>query len=61
MSGVGPSGIAVGAGVFAGGAATGKAAGALLPFTGVAFGIYLVLALTLIVAGFVLRRVAKRS
>ena len=61
MSGVGPSGIAVGAGVVAGGAATSKAAGALLPFTGIAFGIYVVLALTLIVVGFVLRRVAKSS
>ncbi len=61
MSGVGPSGIAVGGTVAATGAATGKAAGALLPFTGVAFGVYLVLALTLIIAGFVLRQVAKRS
>lgn len=61
MSGVGPSGVAVGATVAATGAATGKAAGALLPFTGVAFGAYLALALSLIVVGFVLRRVAKRS
>ena len=62
MSGVGPSGVAVGATVAATGAATGKAAGALLPFTGVAFGVYLVLAVSLIVIGFVLRRVAaKRS
>ncbi|MDQ4143096.1 MAG: hypothetical protein M3198_05000 [Actinomycetota bacterium] len=61
MSGVGPSGVAVGATVAATGAASGKAAGALLPFTGVAFGVYLVLAFVLIIAGFVLRQVAKRS
>ena len=61
MSGVGPSGVAVGATVAATGAASGKAAGALLPFTGVAFGVYLLVALTLIVVGFALRRVAKRS
>ncbi len=61
MSGVGPSGIAVGATVAATGAASGKAAGALLPFTGIAFGLYVAVAVCLIVAGFVLRRVAKKS
>jgi hypothetical protein len=61
MSGVGPSGVAVGATVAATGAATGKAAGALLPFTGIAFGVYVVLAASLIVVGLVLRHVAKRS
>ena len=61
MSGGGPSGIAVGATVAATGAATGKAAGALLPFTGVAFGVYVAVAVTLIIAGFVLRFAAKRS
>jgi hypothetical protein len=61
MSGVGPSGLAVGATVAATGAASGKAAGALLPFTGFAFAIYIALAVSLIVAGLVLRRVAKRS
>ena len=62
MSGVGPSGVVVGATVAATGAATGKAAGALLPFTGIAFGVYLVAAVCLVVVGFVLRRVAaKRS
>jgi hypothetical protein len=53
--------VAVGATVAATGAATGKAAGALLPFTGIAFGVYLAVALTLIVVGFVLRRIAKKS
>jgi hypothetical protein len=54
--------VVVGATVAATGAATGKAAGALLPFTGIAFGVYLVAALSLIIVGFVLRRVAtKRS
>ena len=62
MSGVGPSGVVVGATVAATGAATGKAAGALLPFTGIAFGVYLVAAMSLIIVGFVLRHVAtKRS
>ncbi len=61
MSGVGPSTVAAGTAVAATGAATGKAAGALLPFTGLAFGVYLALALALIVVGFVLRHVAKRS
>lgn len=59
MSGVGPTGVAVGASVAATGAA-GKAAGALLPFTGAAFGLYLIVAVCLIVTGFVLRRVAAR-
>ena len=62
MSGVGPSGVVVGATVAATGAATGKAAGALLPFTGIAFGVYIAIAVSLVIAGLVLRRVAtKRS
>lgn len=58
MSGVGPSGIAVGATVAATGAGAGKAAGALLPFTGIAFAAWIALAVGLIVVGFVLRKLA---
>ena len=60
MSGVGPSGVAVGATVAATGAASGKAAGALLPFTGVAFALWIVIAVGLITVGFVLRKAAAR-
>ena len=61
MSGVGPSGVVVGATVAATGAATGKAAGALLPFTGIAFGVYIAFAVSLVIVGLVLRRVATKG
>jgi hypothetical protein len=56
MSGV--SNGMVGAGVIGAGAAAGKSA--LLPFTGVAVGIYLAFAIGLLVTGFVLRHIAAR-
>ena len=60
MSGVGPSGL-VGAGaVAAGGAAVGKAAGAVLPFTGIAVGVYVAVAALLIIGGFALRKLAAK-
>lgn len=55
MSGVHHSAVA--GATLATGAVAGKAAHAVLPFTGFAVGIYLVFAVGLIVAGFVLRRV----
>ena len=54
MSGVHHSAVA--GATLATGAVAGKAAGAVMPFTGVAVGIYLVFAIGLIVGGFVLRR-----
>jgi hypothetical protein len=54
MSGV--HGSTVAGATLATGAVAGKAAHALMPFTGVAVGIYLVFAVGLIVGGFVLRR-----
>ncbi|MGH2754856.1 MAG: hypothetical protein ACRDLB_10535 [Actinomycetota bacterium] len=48
----------VGAGAIGAGAAAGKSA--LLPFTGVAVGVYLAFALCLLVAGFALRHIAAR-
>ena len=59
MSGVHP-GLIAGGSVAVAGAAASKGAGALLPFTGVAFGVYLVLAVGLLIVGFALRRFAAR-
>lgn len=60
MSGVGPSGAVAGAAVAATGAAVGKAAGAALPFTGIAVGIYVAVGALLIVAGFIMRKLAAK-
>ena len=54
MSGVNP-GIIIGGAAVGTGMAANKAANALLPFTGIAVGIYLALAVGLIVMGLALR------
>jgi hypothetical protein len=59
MSGA-PSGAIVGAATLGTGVVAGKTAGALMPFTGIAAGIYIALALGLLVAGFALRHVATK-
>ncbi len=60
MSGVGPSGLVAGGAVATGGAAVGKAAGAVLPFTGIAVGIYVIAGAILIIGGFALRKLAAK-
>ena len=59
MSGV--HGTTVAGATLATGAVAGKAAHAIMPFTGFAVGIYLVFAVGLIVAGFLLRRVGAHK
>jgi hypothetical protein len=60
MSGVGPSGLVAGGGIAAGGAAVGKAAGAVLPFTGIVVGLYVAVGALLIIGGFALRKLAAK-
>ena len=60
MSGVNP-GIIIGGAAVGTGVVAEKAATALLPFTGIAVGIYLVLALGLIIMGFVLRSMGSKN
>ena len=60
MSGVNP-GIIIGGAAVGTGVAAKKAAGALLPFTGVAVGVYLAIAIGLVVLGLALRLVAKKG
>ena len=59
MSGV--HGTTVAGATLATGAVAGKAAHAVMPFTGFAVGIYLVFAVGLIVAGFVLRHLGANK
>jgi hypothetical protein len=60
MSGVNP-GIIIGGAAVGTGVAAKKAAGALLPFTGIAVGVYVAIAVGLIVLGLALRMVAKKG
>ena len=60
MSGVNP-GIIIGGAAVGTGVAANKAASALLPFTGVAVGIYVALAVGLVVLGLAMRFVASRK
>ena len=60
MSGVNP-GIIIGGAAVGTGVAAEKAATALLPFTGVAVGIYVALALGLVILGLVLRTVGTKK
>lgn len=60
MSGVNP-GILIGGAAVGTGVVAKKAATALLPFTGVAVGIYVALALGLIVLGFVMRTLGNKN
>jgi hypothetical protein len=60
MSGVNP-GIIIGGAAVGTGVAAKTAAGALLPFTGVAVGIYVALAVGLVVLGLALRFIASRK
>jgi hypothetical protein len=60
MSGVNP-GIIIGGAAVGTGVAAKKAASALLPFTGVAVGIYVALAIGLVVMGLALRFIATRK
>ena len=59
MSGM--TGSTVAGATLATGAVAGKAAGAALPFTGLAVGIYLAFAVGLITIGFLLRRVGAKK
>ena len=60
MSGVNP-GIIIGGAAVGTGVVAKKAAGALLPFTGVAVGIYIALAVALIVLGLAMRMVGSKK
>ena len=59
MSGM--TGSTVAGATLATGAVAGKAAGAALPFTGLAVGIYIAFAVGLITIGFLLRRVGAKK
>jgi len=60
MSGVNP-GIIIGGAAVGTGVAAERAATALLPFTGIAVGIYVALAVGLLVLGLVLRAVGSKK
>lgn len=60
MSGVHP-GIIIGGAAVGTGVVANKSAAALLPFTGIALGVYVVLAVGLLVAGLALRLIAGKK